>query len=86
MKDAFSHDTSGAALAEQIRVLRALGIEGRAAMTFELSNNLRRIVADGVRDRHPEWGALQVERGVLRIMLGEQLYAEVFGDSDAGAE
>ena len=86
MNDAFLHDTSPAALAEQIRVLRALGIEGRARMTFELSDNLRRIVADGVRHRHPDWDATQVKRRVLRLTLGERLFAEVFGERDAGAE
>lgn len=86
MKDAYCHDTSPAALAEQVRVLRALGMEGRAKITFELSDNLRRIVADGVRDRHPHWDAAQVQRRVVRLMLGERLFAQVFGDSDAGAE
>ena len=86
MKDGFFHDTSDAAMTEQIRVLRALGIEGRARMTFELSDNLRRVVADGVRDRHPDWDAAQVQRGVFRIMLGERLFAEVYGESDAGDE
>ncbi|MHC4519396.1 MAG: hypothetical protein ACYTAS_12470 [Planctomycetota bacterium] len=86
MKNAFSHDTSPAALSEQIRVLRALGVEGRARMTFELSDNLRRVVADGVRYRHPDWDTEQVRRGVARIMLGERLFAQVFGDSNAADE
>jgi hypothetical protein len=86
MKGGFFHDTSHAAMTEQIRVLRDLGIEGRARMTFELSDNLRRVVAAGVRDRHPDWDPVQVQRAVFRIMLGERLFAEVYGEGDAGDE
>jgi len=50
-------------------------------MTFELSDNLRRIVEDGVRYRHPEWDdeAVRLER--IRLMLGDDLFEKAFGGS-----
>ena len=75
MTDAF--DTTDDALREHIKGLRRLGISGRAAMTFELSDNLRQIVKDGVRHRHPDWDEAQVKRGVLRIVLGDRLFNEI---------
>ncbi len=50
-------------------------------MTFELSDNLRQIVKDGVRHHHPDWDEKQVKQEVLRIVLGDRLYKEAFGKS-----
>ena len=55
-------DTTIEADAVQIRVLRKIGIEGRARMTFQLSNNMRRTVEAGVRYRNPEYDDRQVKR------------------------
>ena len=76
-------DTSEDAARVQIRILRKLGLEGRAAMTFELCENLRRLVRDGLRDRHPDWDEAMVERHALRLMLGQELYREAFGRSES---
>jgi len=79
-------DTSADALAVQLRVLRRIGIEGRAAMTFELSDNLRQIVKDGVRHHHPDWDERQVKQEALRIVLGDRLFNEAFGESRSSDE
>lgn len=76
-------DTTIDAAARQNEILRRIGIGGRAAMTFELSENLRRIVEDGVRHRHPDWDEQTIQRGVAHLMLGERLFREVFGDAEA---
>lgn len=73
-------DTAAEAQAVQDWVLRSIGMAGRMAMTFELSDNMRAMVADGVRDRHPDWNQQAVEREVLRLMIGDDLFAEVFGE------
>jgi hypothetical protein len=49
-----SADTTADAARFQTAVLRRLGIEGRARMTFELSDNLRAVTEAGIRHRHPE--------------------------------
>ncbi len=72
-------DTSREAFLKQIEVLRDLGTSGRAAMTLEFSRDLRQIVKDGVRHRHPDWDEARVQQEVLRIVLGNRLYEEAFG-------
>ena len=72
-------DTTRDALAVQYRALRSIGMAGRMAMTFELSDNMRATVADGVRYRYPQWDEQAVEREVLRLMIGDDLFREVFG-------
>ena len=73
-------DTSRDAFRKQIEVLRGVGTSGRAALTLEFSNNLRQIAKDGARHRHPDWDEVRVGQEVLRIVLGDRLYNEAFGD------
>jgi hypothetical protein len=79
MRDRMRDDTTAEAQAVQIRGLRRLGIAGRAAMTFELSDNLRQIVRDGIRHRHPDWDETRVKHEAFRLVYGRRLYNEVFG-------
>jgi hypothetical protein len=51
-------------------------------MTFELGDNLRRIVEDGVRHRHPDWDEQAVRLGAIRITLGKRLFEQVFGEME----
>lgn len=64
----------------QFEVLRRIGPMGRAAMTFELSDNLRSLVEAGVRDRHPHWDDRTVEREVVRLMIGDDLFRRAYGE------
>ena len=80
--NAIPSDTTIDALRKQFEILERLGIEGRAEMTFELSDNLRQITESGVRQRHPEYNDREVRRGVLRITLGDELYRKAFGERD----
>jgi hypothetical protein len=77
MRDRILDDTTADALAVQVRVLRRIGSAGRAAMMFELSDNLRSLVEAGVRHRHPHWDDRTVEREVVRLMLGDDLSRQV---------
>jgi hypothetical protein len=71
-------DTTIDALRKQFEILERIGIEGRAEMTFQLSDNLRQIIEDGVRLRNPEYSDSQVRQEVLRITLGDELYRKAF--------
>lgn len=75
-------DTTNEAYARQLHILRGHDISTRAAMIFELSDNLRRIVRDGVRHRHPDWDEARVGQEALRIVLGERLFHEASGRTD----
>jgi len=76
------NDTTVDALRKQFEILERIGIEGRAEMTFQLSDNLRQIIEEGVRLRHPEYNNRQVRREVLRITLGDELYRKAYEKRD----
>jgi hypothetical protein len=56
--------------------------ERRQAMVFEMSNNMLRVAAEGIRVRHPEYDEDQVRLAVIRLTLGEQLFREVYPGVD----
>lgn len=70
-------DTSSEAANVYYKVLRNLGPARRAKMSFQLSDNLRQIVLDGIRFRHPEYDRKMVKRELFRLMLGDALFKEV---------
>jgi hypothetical protein len=69
-----SADTTADAAQFQTAVLRRLGVEGRARMTFELSDNLRAVTEAGIRHRHPEYDDRRVRLELIRIVLGPELF------------
>jgi len=73
-------DTTIEAVRKQFEILRRLGPEARLKMAFELSDNLRSIVETGVRERNPSYDEQEIRQEVLRLMIGERLYREAFGD------
>ena len=76
------NDTTIDALQKQFEILERIGIEGRAEITFELSDNLRQIIEDGVRLRHPEYNDSQIFQEVLPITLGDELYNKLVKAQD----
>jgi hypothetical protein len=75
-------DTTIDALEKQFEILERIGIEGRAEMTFELSDNLRQITEDGVRLRHPEYNESQIFQEVIRITAGDEVYNKLIKSQD----
>ena len=75
-------DTTVEAMVEQFEVLRQMTTQQRAAITFELIENLHRIVEDGVRYRHPDYDDDKVKLAAFRLRLGDKLFRQVFGDMD----
>ena len=75
-------DTTIDALQKQFEILERIGMEGRAEMTFELSDNLRQIIEDGVRLRHPEYNDSKIRQEVLHITLGDELYNKLVKAQD----
>lgn len=55
-----------------------MGLEGRAKLTFELCENLRRITRAGIRHRHPDYTEPQVTQAYLRLILDKDLFQQVF--------
>jgi len=73
-------DTTIEAARKQFEILRRLDDETRLKMAFELSDNLRSIVEAGVRLRHPEYDEQQINRQVIRLMIGEALFKQIYPD------
>ncbi len=82
MSGARPTDTAPQARAVQLQALRRMGISGRAAMTFELTRALRQTVRAGIRQRHPDYTEEEVHLALMRLTLGEELFHEVFPESD----
>jgi len=74
------YDTSLLPSSVQDDVLRKMDIRQRAEMTFELSDNIRRLTEAGVRSRHPEYDDKTVGMAVTKLMIGDLLFKEAFGN------
>lgn len=70
-------DTTLEAARKQFEILRGIEPEARLQMALEMSDNLRRIVEAGVRNRHPDFDDKKVRLEVLRLMIGDKLYKQM---------
>lgn len=60
-------DTSPAAHAVQLQILRAMSGEQRLLLAFEMSLFARELAREGIRRDHPEWPEARVARELLRL-------------------
>jgi hypothetical protein len=60
-------DTSAAAEAIQLQILRAMPGEKRLLIAYEMSMFTRELAAAGIRRDHPQWTEVQVARELLRL-------------------
>jgi len=74
-------DTNIDAAVHQLKILRNMTIEQRAALTIDLMNSLRWIVETGIRNRHPDYDDEKIRLALLRLTLGERLFKRMFPDS-----
>ena len=75
-------DTTPGSLRAQVDALRRMGLSGRARVTFELCDGLRRTVEAGVRHRHPEYDDRTVRLAATRLAIGDDLFRLVFPGVD----
>ena len=59
-------DTSPAAQALQLQVLRAMGGEQRLLLALEMSLFTRELAKHGIREQHPRWSDAEVARELMR--------------------
>jgi len=62
-------DTSPAAQARQLEVLRSLPGEHRLLMAIEISLFARELAKEGIRQEHSEWSEAQVTHELVRRAL-----------------
>jgi len=70
-------DTTIDAMRKQFEILERLGIEGRAEMTFQLSDKARQELIADIKKQHPEFIMQQVVNEVIRRCYGEKLSEEI---------
>lgn len=66
-------DTSPDAWARQIEAIRALAPQDRLRLLATMSDEVREIARDGIRHRHPDWTAAEVETALAELLLGTAL-------------
>lgn len=71
-------DTSEEAARVQSAVFRRMAAEKRLELALQMTAELRRRLADGVRQRHPDYNERQVQLAVIRLTLGEELFQSVY--------
>ncbi len=78
--NAMPADTTIEAARKQFEILRRLDAQTRLKMSFEMSDNLRSIVESGVRGRNPDYDEQKIKQEVLRLMIGEALFKQIYPD------
>ena len=76
------NDTTADAARVQAEVWRRMTGARRVELAAEMSENVRRIAAEGVRRRHRDYTDQQVRLAVIRLSLGEKLFRLVYPDCD----
>jgi hypothetical protein len=74
-------DTLQGSAVKQFKVLQKMDINTRAAMTFELSDNLRLILEDGIRQRHPDYCDNDIKMSVLSLTIEKNLFNQAFPEN-----
>src|SRR3954465_13605966 len=81
----FPRDTTDEAIQVEREALRRLGLEGRAAITFQLGNSLRSVIESGIRLQHPQWDECQIRVALAGQDLGSELARQVGAKLGKGA-
>jgi hypothetical protein len=73
-----AQDTSPAAHELQMRLYRAMSASERCGLALRMSDDVRRIAAEGIRQRHPEYSEHEVRRALLALLYGVDAAAMVW--------
>ncbi len=60
-----------------------MGPAARLRAALELTRMSRRLLADGIRQRHPEYSEDEVRLATMRAWLGPDLFADAYPDAPA---
>lgn len=73
-------DTVRDSAVKQFNILQKMDVNARAAMTFELSDNLRSILEAGIHHRHPDYCDDDIKISVLSLTVDKNLFNQAFPD------
>ena len=74
-------DTSIEAEKVQIEVFRRMAPEQRLKTAIQLCQTSRKLLAEGVRKRHPDYNAQQIKFAVLRLLLPYKLFLAAYPEA-----
>lgn len=63
----------GALHPEQIKALRKMSLERRAALALGFIRSMRRLKAAGLRTHHPDWNDAEIKAELRRLTLDARL-------------
>ena len=67
--DSSESDHARAAHAHQVAIYRAMTPQQRLQQALRMNASMRRLMAIGFKDRHPDWSETQVRRAVADRIL-----------------
>jgi hypothetical protein len=73
-----ARDTSSEAHAFQLRLYRAMTPDQRSELALRMSDDLRRVAAEGIKQRHPEYSELDVRRALVALLYGTEAAEKVW--------
>jgi hypothetical protein len=76
------HDTDESAHERQTEAYRRMSGRDRVAVSFRLSDFVRRVAEAGVRSRHPDYSDEQVRWALRRLWLGDELTRQAWPDRE----
>ncbi len=76
-------DTSQDAHDVQVGLYRSMRSEERSALALRMSDDIRRVAAEGIRERHPDYSEAEVRRALVALLYGADAAMKVWRDSPA---
>lgn len=71
-------DTSQEAHELQLRLYRAMTPEQRSELALRMSDDVRRIAEEGIKQRHPDYSDRDVRRALVALLYGKDAAAKVW--------
>ena len=76
-----SMDTTAEAEQVQLEIFRRMGPEKRLEAGIALSQMCRKLLAEGVRRRHPEYDEREIKLATIRLTLPEDLFLAAYPEA-----
>ncbi len=73
-----SVDTSNDAEKVQIEIIRRMSSSERLELAIDLTATSRKLLAEGVRQRHPGYTEDEVRLAVIRLLIPESLFINAY--------
>ncbi|MBX3227951.1 MAG: hypothetical protein KIT84_28010 [Labilithrix sp.] len=73
-----SHDTSLDAYELQLRGYRQMSPARKSELVAELSETVRELAREGIRQRHPDYDTADVDRALVALVYGPEVARRVF--------